>query len=102
MPQTLQAEHTEPATERKRILLVENDAPVREGLARVLTVESYEVVSAASSHDAIQQIAGERIDALLLDLDRPDDQRWQTVRQLTTKNPSMPVIGMTARRGRNW
>jgi DNA-binding NtrC family response regulator len=39
---------------------------------------------------------------MLLDLDQQDDRRWQTVRHLTTKNPSMPVIGMTARHGRNW
>ena len=102
MPKQTQPEHTQAAIERKRILLVENDAPVREGLARALTVESYEVVTAASSHDAIQQIAGARIDAMLLDLDQQDDRRWQTVRHLTTKNPSMPVIGMTARHGRNW
>jgi len=102
MSKQLQPENTQAAIERKRILLVENDAPVRDGLARALTAERYEVVTAASGHEAIQRIEGAHIDAMLLDLDRHDDCRWQTVRHLTTKNPFMPVIGMTARANRHW
>ena len=103
MAKLLQPEHSQPALEpRKRILLVENYAPVRDGLARALAAESYEVVAAANAHEAMQKATGARIDAMLLDLDRPDDYRWQTVRHMTERNPSMPVIGMTVRRGRTW
>src|ERR1041384_3107301 len=102
MAKQLLPEHSQPTIERKRILLIEYDAPVRDGLARALTAERYEVVTAASGQEAIQRIDGARVDAMLLDLDRHDDYRWQSVRHLTAKNPFMPVIGMTTRRGRNW
>jgi CheY-like chemotaxis protein len=87
---------------RSNILVVDENAPVREALDRVLRLESCDVLSAANGREAIQKAQGLRIDAILLDLDRPDEHRWQTVRHLTAINPLMPVIGMTARGHRNW
>lgn len=88
-------------TSRKNILLVDEDATVREALVRALTLENYQVVSAANAREACQKAAATSIDAMLFDLDRPDQHRWQTIRFLTTKNPSMSALGMTARSDRN-
>ena len=81
-----------------RILIVESDAPVREGLARALKLECYEVSTAVNGSEALGRHDDfSQIDAVLLDLDLADEHRWQAVRQLSSANPLLSVIGMTAR-----
>lgn len=82
----------------KRILIVESDSPIREGLARALTLESFEVTTAATGSEVLSspdELAS--VDTVLLDLDRPDENRWQAVRRLGNANPVLAVIGMTGR-----
>ncbi len=83
--------------QKSRVLIVEDDTQVRQALVRALTLENYDVVAAADSQEALQKGSSTPIDAALFDLDRPDQHRWQTIRFLTAKNPSMSAIGMTAR-----
>jgi len=81
-----------------RVLIVENDSPVREGLARALTLERFEVTTAANGWEVLQrQIDRSQTDALLLDLDVPDQYRWNAVRRLSAANPLLSVIGITGR-----
>jgi len=86
---------------QSRVLIVEDDAQVRQALARTLALENYDVLAVADSHEALQKGSSTPIDATLFDLDRPDQHRWQTMRFLTAKNPSMSAIGMTARGDRH-
>ena len=86
---------------QSRVLIVEDDARVRQALARTLALENYDVLAAADSHEALQKGCSTPIDATLFDLDRPDQYRWQTMRFLAAKNPSMSAIGMTARGDRH-
>jgi len=86
---------------QSRVLIVEDDPRVRQALASTLTLENYDVLAAADSHEALQKGSSSPIDATLFDLDRPDQHRWQTMRFLSSKNPSMSAIGMTARGDRH-
>lgn len=80
------------------VLIVEDDGAVREGLARALTAERYAVQTAPNGAEAIRCHAdAQPLDTLLLDLDMPDQFRWQAVRRLGAANPQLTVIGMTKR-----
>jgi two-component system response regulator AtoC len=55
-----------------RILLVEDEANVRETLARLLTIEGAQVKTAANGREALDLVASDAFDLLLTDLDLPD------------------------------
>jgi CheY-like chemotaxis protein len=86
---------------RKRVLVVDDEAPIRDALSRVLRLEQYDVVCASSGRQAIQQFCQAEIDLVLLDLNFPDEDGWEICRQLTDLNPLLPVIIISARPGQS-
>ena len=86
---------------RKRVLVVDDEAPIRDALSRVLRLEQYDVVCASSGHEAIQQFCAAEIDLVLLDLNFPQEDGWEICRRLTERNPLLPVIVITARPGQS-
>jgi CheY-like chemotaxis protein len=85
----------EPAT--KRILVVDDDSSVREMLTRVLAGEGYQALSAASGEEALKFVAVSPFDLVLLDLNMPGKNGWDTFERLTTENPLLAVIIITAK-----
>ena len=82
---------------KKRILLVDDDYSIRRLLFRVLTGERYQVLSAANGEEAMELANGNRVDLMLLDLKLAGQSGWDTFKQLTTQNPFLPVVIITAR-----
>ena len=82
---------------KHRILLVDDDAGVRRMLLRVLEEEGYAVVPAASGLEALELAANRTPDIVLLDLNLPLQNGWETFKRLTAENPLLPVIIITAR-----
>ena len=66
-------------------------------LDRVLTEESYHVLSAASGAEALEIAGSAQPDLVLLDLNLSGKSGWDTFQRLTTENPLVPVIIITAR-----
>ena len=61
-----------------RILLIEDDADLRDALSQILRDEGYEVVGAAHGREALDTLrAGQRVDVILLDLTMPVMNGWQ-------------------------
>ena len=84
----------------RRILLVEDDRVLRHSLREALSVEGYDVRSAASLADARAQLLhcrmGEPMDLVLLDLGLPDGD-GQTLLQDLPRSGNTPVIVISAR-----
>jgi DNA-binding response OmpR family regulator len=83
------------------ILLIEDDGMVRHALGQALTVENYRVVAARNHQEALSEFqsqpADQPIDVVLLDLNPPNENPWETVECLTALQPDLPVVAMTAR-----
>jgi DNA-binding NtrC family response regulator len=77
---------------RPRVLLVEDDELVSYTLREILD-EDYEISCVATAEQALAEIAGHRIDVVLLDY-RLSDGNGQRVAESSTE-ASMPVIWMT-------
>ena len=88
-----------PRRKQETILIVDDDASVREVLTRVLDGEGYLVLSAGNGPEALRIAAANPIDLVLLDLNMPMQSGWDTFEELTTHNPSLGVIIVTARSG---
>ena len=90
-------EKPSPRTARKHILLVDDDAGVRGSLHDVLVEEGYQVIPAHDGQHALEQIAATAFDLVLLDLNMPRKNGWDTFERLSAEHPLVPVIIITAR-----
>jgi CheY-like chemotaxis protein len=79
------------------ILLVDDERSIRDSLSKVLRAEGYEVLLAENGQEAIERLAHESIDLLLLDIGLPVKDGWATLGSLTEVNPLLPVILITGR-----
>jgi CheY-like chemotaxis protein len=80
-----------------KILLVDDDPAIRQILMRLLAEEDYYVLTAANGVEALVLVASMKFDLVLLDLNMPIKDGWETFEQLTTENPLLPIILITAR-----
>ena len=79
-----------------KVLIVEDDEMIREGLKFALLQENYEVLSAAGVSEALEQIQNCRdIGFYLLDIMLPDGDGYQVCREIR-RNSSAPILFLTA------
>src|SRR5256884_8340920 len=81
----------------KRILLVDDDPTVRDSLNDVLLSRGYSVIPAENGQQALDLANESSVDLVLLDLNMPVKNGWDTYEQLTREHPLIPVIIATAR-----
>jgi two-component system, response regulator, stage 0 sporulation protein F len=79
-----------------RILVVDDEAPVREVLTEYFTTEGYAVEGAGSGAEALTAVRGGRADLVLLDVRMPGLDGVQVLRKIREINGDVPVIMVTA------
>jgi len=77
------------------ILIVDDEAFIRENVQRVLTEDGYRVLEAANSQQALELIATEEIDLALLDLNLGPDNGLTLLTSFKELNPELLVIIIT-------
>jgi DNA-binding response OmpR family regulator len=82
---------------KPKLLLVDDDPAVREMLGRVLIAEGYTVLPAIDGQEALNLATAFALDLVLLDLNLPVINGWDTFEHLTTDHPLVPIIIITAR-----
>jgi DNA-binding NtrC family response regulator len=82
-------------TSNARILVVGDDALVRQALAERLRVDGYDILEAANGIVAIER-ACEGIDLVLLDYDPADIDATTVLRRIRERDPHSPVILLTS------
>jgi two-component system response regulator MprA len=80
-----------------RILVVDDDRAVRESLRRSLSFNGYSVALAQDGLEALDVIASDRPDALVLDVLMPRLDGLQVCRQLRSNGDDLPILVLTAR-----
>jgi two-component system response regulator MprA len=77
--------------------VVDDERGARELLRRVLTLDGYEVLTADGGAAALDLIASEVPDAVLLDLGMPDVDGLEVCRRLRRIGERVPILMLTAR-----
>ncbi|HEX3109073.1 MAG TPA: response regulator, partial [Thermoanaerobaculia bacterium] len=92
---TVQRTHFPPGT---KVLLVEDNEINREVARELLTLAGLEVVEAVNGYAALDAIAAQQFDAVLMDVQMPELDGVETVKAIRTQEhlKSLPVIAMTA------
>ena len=81
-----------------KVLLVDDDATLRQTLAIGLRAEGHEVLLAADGRSALQAAVEDQPDLLVLDLGLPDLSGVEVLRELRTWS-TLPVVVLSARDG---
>jgi two-component system response regulator MprA len=80
-----------------RLLVVDDDASVRDALALVLGVDGFEVTTAADGREAMHSLATRRPDAVILDVLMPVIDGLEVCRRMRAGGDRTPVLMLTAR-----
>jgi two-component system response regulator MprA len=79
------------------LLVVDDDAAVREALALVLGLDGFEVTTAADGREGIRTISSGRPDAVILDVLMPGLDGLEVCRRMRATGDRTPVLMLTAR-----
>jgi len=83
--------------ETQRILVVEDDSAIRQGLVDALKYAGYETLEAANGKDGLALALRGSFDLLLLDLILPYMSGFDILKAVREARPTLPVIILTAR-----
>jgi two-component system nitrogen regulation response regulator NtrX len=77
---------------KPRILVIDDEAAIRDSLKMILEYEDYQFVGAVSGQDGLATIQRERPDAVLLDIKMPGMDGMEVLRKIHALDESLPVI----------
>ncbi|HKI10501.1 MAG TPA: sigma-54 dependent transcriptional regulator [Candidatus Acidoferrum sp.] len=81
---------------QKRILIVDDEKLVRWALTQKCTEYGYQSVEAGTGEDALRNLQGESVDAVLLDVHLPDMSGLEVLEKLKQAGETRSIIMMTA------
>ena len=81
----------------ERILIVEDDESLVDGLVMNLEMEGYSVSVALDGREAVEAIRREKPDLVLLDVMLPELNGFEVLSALRRDNPELPVVMLSAR-----
>src|SRR6266436_762950 len=79
-----------------RILIIDDEAEIRESLETLLQLEGYTIVVAGSGREGLAQIGQRAFDVVLLDLALPDKNGMDVLSEIRLLYPQQGVIMITA------
>ena len=78
------------------VLIVDDEAEIRESLQTLLEMEGFEVDTAATGEDGLSQMANRPFDLVLLDLTLPGRNGMEILSDIRSHDSHLPVIMITA------
>jgi two-component system phosphate regulon response regulator OmpR len=94
--QALDAAAASPADDAPHLLVVDDDARIRNLLSRFLTAEGYRVSTADNAAEARARLSGLHFDLLILDVMMPGESGFDLAKSLR-ETSSVPILMLTAR-----
>lgn len=81
---------------RGTILVVDDEAEIREGLEALLTSENFEVTLADTGEAGLRKLEEHPFDLMLLDVSLPDRNGLDLLREVHRRDPAISIILITA------
>jgi len=78
------------------ILVIDDEAEIREGLELLLKTEGYRVTMADTGQSGLLRLAEQPYDLLLLDVSLPDRNGIELLKDIRRQDPHLPIVLITA------
>lgn len=78
-----------------RILVADDEAPIRELLRQALEMNGYEVVEAANGVETVKIFRENQIDLVITDIIMPDKEGLESIMDLKEIDPDVKIIAMS-------
>jgi signal transduction histidine kinase/ActR/RegA family two-component response regulator len=85
----------EKITTEANILVIDDEAVIRDGCIKILSKEGWKVETAENGHDGIEMVNNKNFDILLLDLMMPGMSGMEVIQEIKCRTPSLYVIVIT-------
>lgn len=82
---------------KKRILIVEDEKPILDGLADLFTFHGYAVDSALDGKQGLSMALADRYDLIVLDVMLPSLDGFSVCNELRSRDRSTPIVMLTAK-----
>lgn len=79
-----------------RVLVVDDEAGIRDALARWLSLRGFDVTKAEDGQDAVEKCAAERFDVITMDLEMPRLCGVDAITVIRRNSPEIPILVLTA------
>src|SRR5204862_1908153 len=77
---------------KPRILVIDDEAPIRDSLKMTLEYEGYEFIGAATGQEGLAMVEREAPDLVLLDVKMTGMDGLEVVERLRNMNGTLPVV----------
>src|SRR6201996_7927085 len=94
--ETLHLQRTARVVGDPRILIIDDEAAIRESLDTLLTLEGFTVSAASDGASGLELLSRNEFDLLLLDLALPGESGLDLLPRIVEMQPNLPVIMITA------
>src|SRR6201997_4229654 len=78
------------------ILVIDDEAEIREGLELLLKTEGYQVTMADTGQSGMSRLGEQPYDLLLLDVSLPDRNGIELLKDIRRQDPHLPIVLITA------
>src|ERR1700756_2177172 len=96
MPREMNAPQSSTSGGRGKVLVVDDELDIREGLELLLTSEGYRVDLAQNGTEGIQKMESRGYDLVLLDLMMPDRSGMDVLEEVRQRDRETPIFMITA------
>jgi DNA-binding NtrC family response regulator len=86
----------EPTTAQGSVLIIDDEASIRESLQTLLELEGFTVQTASSGEEGLAKLAEQPMDLVLLDFALPDRNGLEILHDIRDRDPELGVIMITA------
>src|SRR5450631_172157 len=90
------ADHASRSDSSPRILIIDDEAAIRESLETLLTLEGFAITTASDGPSGLDLLSRNEYDLLLLDLALPGESGIDLLPRIIEMQPALPVIMITA------
>ena len=77
---------------KSRVLVIDDEAAIRDSLRMILEYEDYQFVGAASGQEGLDVVRRERPDIVLLDIKMPGMDGMEVLRKLRAVDEGLPIV----------
>lgn len=77
------------------ILVIDDDASVREVVSEMLRLEGHEVTIAENGREAIPLLAANRFDLVITDLIMPEKEGIETISEIRRTDSKIPIVAIS-------